>query len=136
MPSVDRAIVHLPSIFACYWCSDFLLFFSKTKRFNSILWHTCHYYLYIYCILKLLWTIQYFFFLLEFLEISCLSNLNCYYLLLMRVGVASLYNVFILCNCHYLFVIVFIKIFLNKLNVKTQPIGTLFFVDPNSHTHP
>ena len=88
----------------------FFSFFSHKKRFNSILWHTCHYYLYIYFILKLLWTIQYFF-LLEFLEISCLSNLNCHYLLLMWVGVASLYNVFILCNCHYLFLIFFIKIF-------------------------
>ena len=51
----------------------------------------------------------YIYILLWFLEISCLSNLNCYYLLLMRV--ASLYNVFILCNCHYLFLIFFIKIF-------------------------
>ena len=169
MPSMDRAIVRLPSIFACYWCSDYLqsllvigvpsnrtftfnlclllvfrfssLFLQNKKvQFNfvthlSLLFVYLLYFkiamdnpIYIY--------IYIYFFLLEFLEISCLSNLNCHYLLSRWVGVASLFNVFILCNCHYLFFIVFIKIFLNKLNVKTQPIGTLFFVDPNSHTHP
>ena len=35
----------------------FFSFSPKKKRFNSILWHSCHYYLYICCILKLLWTI-------------------------------------------------------------------------------
>ena len=100
--------IYLQSFLAVFKFSS--LFLPQKKRFNSILWNTSHYYLYICCILKLLWTIQYFF-LLEFLEISCLSNLNCYYLLLMWVGVTSLYNVVILCIRHYILVIVFIKIF-------------------------
>ena len=36
----------------------FFSFSPKKKRFNSILWHTFHDYLYICSILKLLWTIQ------------------------------------------------------------------------------
>ena len=48
----------------------------------------------------------YIFFLLELLEISCLSNLNCHYLLLMWVDVASLYKCFYfmqlsLSICHF-----------------------------------
>ena len=150
MPSVDRAILQsllvigVPSnrTFTFNLCLLLVFRFSslflqnKKVQFNFVTHLSLLFVYLLYFKIAMDNPIIFFFFLLEFLEISCLSNLNCHYLLSRWVGVASLFNVFILCNCHYLFVIVFTKIFLNKLNVKTQPIDTLFFVDPNSHTHP
>ena len=111
MPAVDGTMVHLPSIFACCQCSYFLLsFFPKKKVQFNFVTHLSLLFVYL-LYFKITMDNPIIFFLLEFLEISCLSNLNCHYLLLMWVGLASLYNVFILCNCHYLFLIFFIKIF-------------------------
>ena len=103
--------IYLRSLLAVSVHIFFSLFFPKKMVQFNFVTHLSLLFVYLLYFKIAMDNSIYIYILLWFLEISCLSNLNCYYLLLMRVGVASLYNVFILCSCHYLFVIVFINIF-------------------------